>query len=207
MIRTWSRQDPGPACRVWSAFSTLTIPVKNRNFTGGIENTMNRKKIWLTAGVTLALFFTASAARAQDAPCFTLASLGGSYSIVGTYGANVAVALAKRTLDGQGNLTGTFIVNKPVAGSTTGERAIVSGTQAGTYTVNCDGTGVVTRILTVGTTQTLQYDDFVITGAILRNGKFIATSVADAQRTPSTIVAGGIFLTRVWTRVPGIPED
>jgi hypothetical protein len=169
---------------------------------------MNRRKIWFTAAVTVTLFLAASAAKAQNAqPCFTLASLGGTYSIVGTYGANVAVALAKRTVDGQGNLTGTFIVNKPVAGSPTGERAIVSGTQAGTYTVNCDGTGVIARILIVGTTQTLQYDDFVITGAILRNGKLIATSVADATRTPSTIVAGGIFLTRVWTRVPSLPED
>ncbi len=77
----------------------------------------------------------------------------------------------------------------------------------GTYTVNCDGTGVVTRILTVGTTQTLQYDDFVITGAVLRGGQLIATSVADATRTPSAIVAGGIFLTRVWTRVPQIEPE
>lgn len=169
---------------------------------------MKRRKIWFTAAVTVTLFLASSAAKAQEAqPCFTQASLGGSYSIVGTYGANVAIALAKRTLDGQGNLTGTFIVNEPVVGSATGERKIVSGTQVGTYTVNCDGTGVVTRILTVGTTQTLQYDDFVITGAILRNGKLVATSLADATRTPSAIVAGGIFLTRVWTRVPSPPED
>ena len=78
------------------------------------------------------------------------------------------------------------------------------------YTVNCDGTGVVTRILTVGTTQTEQFDDFVITHAIVEDGHLIATSVTDAQRTPSTIVAGGIFLTRVWTRIPshgGHPWD
>jgi hypothetical protein len=82
------------------------------------------------------------------------------------------------------------------------ERAIVTGTQAGTYTVNCDGTGVVTRILTVGNTQTLQMDDFIITGAIVRNGMLIATSIQDAQETPSTIIVSGVFLTRVWTRVP-----
>ncbi len=150
-----------------------------------------------------ALMLSAPAARAQTTrPCFTAASLEGDYTIVGTYGANVAVALAKRYMDGAGNLTGTFIVNEPVADSSTGDRKLVSGTQVGTYTVNCDGTGVVTRILTVGTTQTLQYDDFVITGAIRLGDRLIATSVADAQRTPSTIVAGGIFLTRVWTRLP-----
>ena len=150
-----------------------------------------------------ALLLCAPAARAQTPqPCFTAASLEGDYTIVGTYGANVAIALAKRYMDGYGNLTGTFTVNEPDPASTTGGRKIVTGTQVGTYTVNCDGTGVVTRVLTVGTTQTLQYDDFVITGAIRRRGQLIATSVADAQTTPSTIVAGGIFLTRVWTRVP-----
>lgn len=83
----------------------------------------------------------------------------------------------------------------------------MSGTQAGTYTVNCDGTGVVTRTLFVGTTQTQQVDDFVITAAIVREGHKIATTIADAQRTPSAIVAGGIFLTRVYTRLPDVAAE
>jgi hypothetical protein len=166
--------------------------------------TMFSKRIWLVAVALAPTFFLgATDGAAQSSPkCFTVESLEGSYAIVGTYGANIAIALAKRYMDGNGNLTGTFLVNKPVAGSPTGDRAIVTGTQAGTYTVNCDGTGVITRILTVGTSQTTQLDDFVITGAKVRHGKLIATSVADAQETPSTIVAGGIFLTRVWTRLP-----
>ena len=165
---------------------------------------MLNKRIWLVAVALASTFlFRATASVAQDPPtCFTVDSLRGSYAIVGTYGANIAIALGKRYLDGNGNLTGTFLVNEPVAGSPTGARAIVTGTQAGTYTVNCDGTGVITRILTVGTTQTTQLDDFVITGAKVRHGKLIATSVADATETPSAIVAGGIFLTRVWTRLP-----
>ncbi len=165
---------------------------------------MRSRKSWIiTVAITVASIFTTVSAHAQDPqPCFDLASLQGDYAIIGTYGANVAMALAKRYVDGKGNLTGTFIVNEPLAGSTTGQRTIVSGTQAGTYTVNCDGTGVITRILTVGTTQTQQFDDFVITHAILKDGHLIATSVTDATRTPSTIVAGGIFLTRVWTRLP-----
>lgn len=165
---------------------------------------MFSKKIWLVA-VALAstIFLGTTASVAQDSQrCFTIGSLEGYYAIVGTYSANIAIALGKRYMDGNGNLTGTFLVNKPVAGSPTGDRAIVTGTQTGTYTVNCDGTGVITRILTVGSTQTTQLDDFVITGAKIRDGKLIATSVADAQETPSTIVAGGIFLTRVWTRLP-----
>lgn len=155
------------------------------------------------AALAPVLLFGTSAATAQDTThCFDLASLQGDYAILGTYGANVALALGKRYFDGKGNLTGTFIVNKPTPGSTTGARTLVSGTQAGTYTVNCDGTGVVTRSLTVGTTVTEQVDDFVITAAIVRDGHKIATSIADAQRTPSAIVAGGIFLTRVYTRLP-----
>ena len=172
---------------------------------------MTSRRNWIiTVAITTASFLTTVSARAQDAPpCFDLASLRGNYTIIGTYGANVAIALAKRYMDGKGNLTGTFIVNEPLAGSTTGARNIVSGTQVGTYTVNCDGTGVITRILTVGTTQTEQFDDFVITGAIFEDGHLIATSVTDATRTPSTKVAGGIFLTRVWTRLPshGTHED
>ena len=77
----------------------------------------------------------------------------------------------------------------------------------GTYTVNCDGTGVITRVLTAGTIQTTQEDDFVITGAIEKDGELIATSIQDAQRTPSAIIPGGIFLTRVWTRVPQKESD
>lgn len=166
-------------------------------------------KLLLTVTVSASiLLFGNSAATAQDtAHCFDLASLQGDYAILGTYGANVAIALGKRYLDGKGNLTATFIVNKPTPGSTTGERTLVSGTQAGTYTVNCDGTGVVTRTLFVGTTQTQQADDFVITAAIVRDGHKIATSIADAQRTPSAIVAGGIFLTRVYTRLPDLATE
>lgn len=170
---------------------------------------MFSKKTWYVAAVlTLALILGASTAMAEDPhPCFTVSSIQGSYAIVGTYGANVAIALGKRYLDGKGNLTGTFVVNKPIPGSSTGDRTIVTGTQAGTYTVNCDGTGVITRILTVGTTQTNQLDDFVITGAEVKDGELIATTIVDAQRTPSTIVAGGIFLKRAWTRLPQRPSE
>jgi threonine dehydrogenase-like Zn-dependent dehydrogenase len=142
-------------------------------------------------------------AKAQEwHTCFTLASLKGSYSIVGTYGANIAIALAKRSVDGDGNLTGTFVVNEPTAGSTTGGRTLVTGTNAGTISVNCDGTGVVTRVLTVAGVQTNQFDDFVITEAEMKDGQLIAKTIVDAQRTSSTIVSGGVFLRRTWTRVP-----
>ena len=109
--------------------------------------------------------------------------------------------------DGSGNLASSFTVNEPTPGSTTGARTLVTGTQAGTYTVNCNGTGVITRILTLADgTKSTGTDDFVITSAVRTvNGisyVFLATSIVNAQRTPSTIVPGGIFLTRTLTRLP-----
>jgi hypothetical protein len=164
---------------------------------------LTRRTVCLASSLALLLVMGAVSSAAQERQaCFTLASLQGSYSIVGTYGANIAIALAKRYVDGDGNLTGTFVVNEPTAGSTTGDRTLVTGTQAGTVSVNCDGTGVVTRVLTVAGVQTNQFDDFVITEAEIRHGELIAKTIVDAQRTSSAIVPGGIFLRRTWTRVP-----
>jgi hypothetical protein len=164
---------------------------------------LTRRIVCLAAVLTCMLVTDVVSASAQERQtCFTLASLKGSYSIVGTYGANIAIALAKRHVDGDGNLTGTFVVNEPTPGSTTGQRSLVTGTQAGTVSVNCDGTGVVTRVLTVAGVQTNQFDDFVITEAKIKDGELIATTIVDAQRTSSTIVPGGVFLRRTWTRVP-----
>jgi hypothetical protein len=162
---------------------------------------ITRRTACLAAPLALLLVMGAVSAAAQER-CFTLRSLKGSYSVVGTYGANIAIALARRSVDGDGNLTGTFLVNEPTPGSTTGARTLVTGTQAGTVSINCDGTGVVTRILTVAGVQTTQMDDFVITEARIEDGESIATMIVDAQRTPSTIVSGGVFLRRTWTRVP-----
>lgn len=150
---------------------------------------------------------TASAQAADETRCYTAASLKGTYAIIGTYGANVAIALAVRQFDGHGNLTGTFTLNEPDPTSTTGGRKIVTGTQVGTYTVNCDGSGVITRTLTTSTgVVTVQQDDFIITEAKRVRDEdddvLIATRLEDAQRTPSAIVAGGIFLTRSYTRRP-----
>lgn len=164
---------------------------------------LTRKIASLVPVLTVMLVAGAQSIAAQDwHPCFTLASLKGSYSIVATYGANIAISFGKRQLDGDGNLTGTFLLNEPTAGSTTGQRSIVTGTQAGSITVNCDGTGIVTRVLTTSGVQANQTDDFVITESTMRDGQLIATTIVDAQRTPSVIIPGGIFVRRTWTRVP-----
>ena len=163
-----------------------------------------KTKLFIGAAAIVAGFgFGMPVATADETQCYTVASLNGTYGVVATYGSNVALALAVRHFDGHGNLTGTFTLNEPTPGSTSGGRTIVTGTQVGTYTVNCDGTGVITRMLTasngVSTTQT---DDFVITEARIRDDRLIATALEDAQTTPSAIVPGGIFVFRSYTRRP-----
>ena len=75
---------------------------------------------------------------------YTLASICGSYGAIATYGGNIARALGTETMDGQGNLAGSAIVNQP---GPNGTRTIVSIGLGGTYTVNPDGTGQM--VLTV----------------------------------------------------------
>jgi PKD domain len=164
----------------------------------------SKKNLVTPAALILTSFLGMSAAYAQTTPCpYTLASLQGSYAVVVNYGANVALGLQPESLDGKGNLTRTGINNQPTAGSTTGQRTITNVTSTGTYTVNCNGTGTITRIVTRadGTTAAAS-DDFVITGAMAQNGQLIATTIVDAQRDPSVIVPGGIFVTRTHTLLP-----
>jgi hypothetical protein len=164
-----------------------------------------KTKLLIVAAATVTCFgFGMSAASADETHCYTVASLKGTYAAIATYGANVALALAVRHFDGQGNLTGTFTLNAPDPTSTTGARKISTGTQAGTYTVNCDGTGVETRTATSSTGVIVtQLDDFVITEAIRQEeGGFLATALEDAVRTPSALVPGGVFLFRHFTRRP-----
>jgi hypothetical protein len=145
-----------------------------------------------------------SAVNAQALPCYTPASLQGSYPVVATYGANVAIALEIRYFDGAGNMTGTVTVNGPTSGSPNGARTVVTAKNSGTYIVNCDGTGTINRVLTYATGATVfQTDDFVITGAVsagLENP--LATALTDAQRSPSDIVPGGLLVRRSYTRAP-----
>lgn len=162
---------------------------------------MFNKKSWL---VPMALAFGVSAAQADETRCYTNASFRGTYAVVATYSANVALAFGVRHFDGQGNLKGTFTLNAPVVGSPTGDRKIITGTQVGTYTVNCDGTGTITRTLTSSTgVVTTQIDDFLITKATVGDdGQLLATALEDAQRTPSALVPGGLFVFRAYTRRP-----
>ena len=167
------------------------------------------RRLCIPVAILLASFLGVSAANAEDhSSCrYTLASLQGKYAIVVTYLPTfAAMAIGTRSYDGAGNMTGTFIVNGPTAGSTTGARTITKGTQVGTYTVNCDGTGVITRTVTLATGQVETFvDDFVTTAAVPTwSGAMIATTITDVAENPTTAGAApaGLYQTRVQTRLP-----
>lgn len=169
----------------------------------------SKKSLFVPAALIFTSFFGVSAANAQDPTCpYTLASLQGSYAVVNTYGANLALGLQAESLDGKGNLTRTGVLNQPKPESTTGERTVATVSSTGTYTVNCNGTGTITRIVKKpdGTTANAM-DDFIITQAIKSpwaSWPSVAATIVDAQRDPSVIIPGGVFVTRVHTRLPDI---
>ncbi len=167
----------------------------------------SKKRLFVPAVFIFTSFLGVSAANAQDAACpYTLASLQGSYAVLVNYGASVALGIQAQTLDGKGNLTRTGVLNQPTVGSATGDRTVGTVTSTGTYTVNCNGAGTITRIVTRpdGTTAPAM-DDFIITQAIKTPaGQLIATTIVDAQRDPSVILPGGVFVTRVHTLLPDI---
>jgi hypothetical protein len=167
----------------------------------------NKKSLIVATALVFVGLLGVSTANAEESQCYTAESLEGSWALIATYGANVAMAFGERSIGENGNFTGTFVLNGPTAGSSTGARTITTGTQVGTYAVNCNGTGTITRTLTASNgVITTQMDDFIITKAIVSHERLVATSLADATRVPSALVPGGIFVTRVHTRLPGGEE-
>ena len=161
------------------------------------------KSLFVPAALMITSLLGAFTANAQNTICYTLESLQGNYAVVVNYGANVALGLQPEFLDGKGNLTRTGINNQPTPGSSSGERTVANVTSTGTYTVNCDGAGAITRVVTRADGSTASAtDDFTITGSIEEYGRLIATTIVDAQRDPSVIVPGGVFVTRTHTLLP-----
>lgn len=169
---------------------------------------MQNKKSWVVPAVLVSFsFLSAGTVSAAEPLCYTLSSLQGSWTAITEYGAKVGVAYAKRSIDKEGNMTGVFIQNQPVVGDPAGARLISNGTAKGVYKVNCDGTGTITREVTSSLgIVTYPVDDFIITKAIVKRMKLVATEILDVQRTPSALVPGGVFVTRIHTRVPDLTE-
>ena len=172
-----------------------------------------RTHLFIWQALVFVMFVQVSAAYAHDNDdCYTVASIQGSWAVVTTFGANFAKALGTRTVEENGAFTGTALINSPAnttsAGavsflSWTGLRMISHVTQIGSFTtVNCDGTGQITRTLTTSTGTTQQIDDFLITRGTVERGRRIATEIQDVQEVPSAATQGGFFVTRVHTRQP-----
>lgn len=166
------------------------------------------KKTWVIPAVLVSVnFLGADTLSAAEPKCYTLDSVKGSWTTITEYGAKVGVAYAVRTVDENGNMTGVFVQNQPVVGDATGARLMSNGTAKGVYKINCDGTGTVTRTVTSSLgVVTFPVDDFIVTKAIVKGKRLVATEILDAQRTPSALVPGGVFVTRIHTRVPKRPE-
>lgn len=162
---------------------------------------LNKKRCLVPAAMLFACLAGEFRASAQGTLCYTAESLQGTFAVIGTYGSNLAIAFSVREHDESGGFVGPFIINQPVAGSSTGERNIIRGTNRGSFQVNCDGSGVITRTATLSDGTTIPtYDDFVITNGIVQDGKLVATALRDAQRSAS--IVQGSFLSRKHVRLP-----
>ncbi len=131
---------------------------------------------------------------------YSLASLCGVYSMIGTYAANVAKGLGIIAFDGRGGASGSALVNQP---GPNGTRTIVNVTFSGTYSVSSDGTGTISLTVNLpsGATQDVT-EDFVITEAEFKDGVLVSTAMTDAQEQPSVVISGNVFVTHAYTRRP-----
>jgi hypothetical protein len=135
---------------------------------------------------------------AQSAHGFNVGSLAGDYAVLNHYGANLALGIGTVHFDGNGQLHGTLLLNRPTAAGT---RELVSLTSAGTYTVNEDGTGTIVLAVTLpdGTIKTAT-EDFVITNTVWIWGRALAMGIEAEQREQSLVLGNGVFVTQTYTR-------
>ncbi len=155
----------------------------------------------------LCSFVGAATASAQSTACYTRESVQGSWAIMTNYANQIALVLGQGTVDADGKLNRAITINVPTPGSTTGERTISTGNNVGTFDVNCDGTGIVTRILTSSTgVVSNQIDDFQIVAAVEKDGKLIATQITTAGRATSALIPGGVFASHAYTRLPDVKQ-
>jgi len=162
---------------------------------------MTRRAKSIIAGACLAglLALTSSHGQAAGEVGFTLASVQGAYANVTTLGHNVGSIATVSTFDGEGNFSGSGILNIP---SPAGQRLIIPVTFVGTYTVNADGSG--TWALTANLPDGREFrlnDDVVITQATRHGNQLVATQLFGQRREPSQTVAGNLLVTVVSTRL------
>jgi hypothetical protein len=130
---------------------------------------------------------------------FTVASVQGAYAGVTTIGHNVGSAASVATCDGEGNCSGSGILNIP---SPDGQRLVIPFTVVQTYTVNANGSGTAALTVTLPDGRELRLnDDFVITQATRHGRQLLATEIFTQRREPSQTVQGNLLVTVVSTRL------
>ena len=131
---------------------------------------------------------------------YSTASINGSYAFVGTYAGLIASSFGVVTFNCLGSAQGSVIVNQPNAD---GSRNIVTVGLAGTYFVNRDGTGTLSYLVTFPDGHTANVtEDLLITKAETHGGMLVAISWFEAQRQPSVVLSGDVYVTHTYTRRP-----
>lgn len=131
---------------------------------------------------------------------YSTASINGSYAFVGTYAGLIASSFGVVTFNGLGSARGSVIVNQPNAD---GSRNVITVGLAGTYFANRDGTGTLSYLVTFPDGHTANVtEDLLITKAEVQRGMLIATSIFDAQKQPSVVLSGDVYVTHTYTRRP-----
>ena len=131
---------------------------------------------------------------------YSVESVNGSYAFIGTYAGLVASSFGVVTFNGAGRVKGSLMVNQP---NPDGSRSIVNVGIAGTYSVNPDGTGTNSLVVTLPDGHTANVtEDLVIRKAEVDRGVLTATSIFEAQEQPSVVLSGDVYVTHTYTRRP-----
>lgn len=133
---------------------------------------------------------------------FTNESFQGNYAFTFTTGANVSAAVGVLTADGDGNITGSEIINVPAP---VRKRRILSATIEATYTVLPDGMGTAADSTTIdGVTSGGNFDFVIMQAEVQDSGVKVATEIIALERTPVPLGFGipGDLLTIHLKRLP-----
>ena len=135
---------------------------------------------------------------------FTNESFQGTYALDTVTGANNGCGITLITADGNGNFTGSGILNVP--GLFFPKRMRIPTTSTGTYDVNSDGTAVGTLTFTTpdGTSVTVHMDAIVKRAEVV-DGIKLATEFVGSFEEPGTFILEGklgLLTTFNATRLP-----
>ena len=135
---------------------------------------------------------------------FTNESFQGTYAVRSVSGANNGGTIGPTTADGNGNFTGSAIMNVP--GPSLHRRMRISTTSTGTYDINPDGTAVVTSTFTTadGLSTTIHIEGMVTQAEVVDGIKLATEFFGIAEEPATALLQGklGLMTTFTATRLP-----